>query len=660
MVLMASCCLFIRLRDVERVHADAARLRAIAEESALPTCIAWADLYLGWALAEGGAVDEGLASMRRGLAAYLATDQRTGHPGYLAWIAAAQLRGNDPAAALDTLADAATALPEELVDVSAIWRIRGEALEADPTLAGSDETAVGCYEHAIAAARQFCSVMLELEAATQLARLLRREAIRAPLAGWWSRCRTDRGRRRDPRCARGALRRARRLRRTGGERIGLHHRGRRDGSGAAVVPRSGRASPSRDDGDAAARGFRPGRALDDRAREPRGQDAGRRPRRATDLTADLRQCSTHARSRRLRRHGAHDGLRRARARVRVPGPERCPRNWANFDAYQGDPLFSLYSPQMRANSHRFQEFLETAAIRGWAGKSVKDYFATGAGYGSPQDQQDWIDYFLWPYLSIINGYGAALMDQTLVGDLIPFFMSLPDVDTPLGSFTQPGRGWQRFTNGAQSWVAAMATIAHGLDRSSTVLLGCRVTQINTPQSGDTRPEVVWVDGDGTQHSERFDKVVSTLDMQTNASLLQPTPLAGVYESHIDPSLWSLQPGACYIHTDPYVLSPRLRTHGQTGFERETLQFTAYYAPQVAYPYYDLYKTYTRTCRRTSWTIPPPPASTTRCTATSLSRGSTPCRTRTRCSTRRPGSTRSSRPRSRRPRRSRYTEPKPRG
>ena len=36
-------------------------------------------------------------------------------------------------------------------------------------------TAAGCYERAIAAARQFGSVMLELEAATQLARLRRRE-----------------------------------------------------------------------------------------------------------------------------------------------------------------------------------------------------------------------------------------------------------------------------------------------------------------------------------------------------------------------------------------------------------------------------------------------------------------------------------------------------
>ena len=276
-----------------------------------------------------------------------------------------------------------------------------------------------------------------------------------------------------------------------------------------------------------------------------------------------------------------------------PDLNGAPRNWANFDAYQGDPLFALYSPQMRENSHRFQLFLETAAFRGWAGKSVQDYFAAADGYGSPQDQQDWIDYFLWPYLSIINGYGAALMDQTLVGDLIPFFMTLPGFDTPLGSFTKPGRGWQRFTHGAQSWVQAMVRIAQALT-PSTVLTGCTVTEIVTPQSGDMRPQVFWTDSDGGKHNETFDKVVSTLDMQTNASLLQQSPYwAGVYKDHIDPSVWSLQPGACYIHTDPTVLAPRLRNgDGQKGFEQETLQFTATSAPQKDYPYYDLYKTYT--------------------------------------------------------------------
>jgi hypothetical protein len=277
-----------------------------------------------------------------------------------------------------------------------------------------------------------------------------------------------------------------------------------------------------------------------------------------------------------------------------PDLNGAPQNWSNFPAYQGDPLFAMYTPQMRSNSETFQNFMEFAMIGGWAGKSVQDYFASANGYGSAQDKQNWIDYWLWPYLSIINGYGAALMDETLVGDLIPFFLSLPGFDTPLGSFTDPGKGWQRFTKGAQSWVLAMALVANQLQPGSTVLTRCTVTEIETPTSGDTRPVVVWKDGNGATNSQTFDKVVTTLDMQTNAALLANSPYwADVYSKHIDPSVWSLQPGACYIHTDPDVLSPHLRnTNGQTGFEQETLQFTAYFSPQAAYPYYDLYKTYT--------------------------------------------------------------------
>jgi class 3 adenylate cyclase len=174
MALMASCCLFIRMRDPERVRADANRLRTIAEDAALPTFLAWADLYRGWAMAEQGEVDAGVESMRAGLAGYLATEQRTGHPGYLAWIAGAQLRGGDPAAALVTITQAERALPEEVVDVPGIWQTRGAILEADPALAAGDETAASCYERAIETARQLGSVMLELEGATRLAALRQR------------------------------------------------------------------------------------------------------------------------------------------------------------------------------------------------------------------------------------------------------------------------------------------------------------------------------------------------------------------------------------------------------------------------------------------------------------------------------------------------------
>jgi class 3 adenylate cyclase/tetratricopeptide (TPR) repeat protein len=171
MVLMASCCLRIRMRDVERVREDAHRLLEIGEQSSLPTMVAWAELYRGWALAELGAAPEGLASMRSGLAAYLATGQRTGHPGYLRWIAAAQLRAGQTVAAIETITQAERALPEEVFDVPVIWQTRGEILELDPSLAVGAETPEQCYELAVSSARRLGSVLLELPAATRLARV---------------------------------------------------------------------------------------------------------------------------------------------------------------------------------------------------------------------------------------------------------------------------------------------------------------------------------------------------------------------------------------------------------------------------------------------------------------------------------------------------------
>ena len=111
MTLMASCCLFIQMRDRDQTERHGERLRALGTEAGLPTFVAWADLYLGWALADRGDTAAGHRSMRRGLAGYLATDQRTGHPGYLGWIAAAQCAAGDPVAAMETITEAETRAP---------------------------------------------------------------------------------------------------------------------------------------------------------------------------------------------------------------------------------------------------------------------------------------------------------------------------------------------------------------------------------------------------------------------------------------------------------------------------------------------------------------------------------------------------------------------
>jgi class 3 adenylate cyclase len=171
MTLMASCCLFIQMSDRDQTRRHGERLRALGAEAGLPTHVAWADLYLGWALADGGDPVAGIESMRRGLAGYLATDQRTGHPGYLRWIAAAQCSAGDPTAAMETITEAETALPQERNDVPAILTVRGEILERAPGSGRLGESAELCYQQAVAAAQSLGSVMAELVATRRLARL---------------------------------------------------------------------------------------------------------------------------------------------------------------------------------------------------------------------------------------------------------------------------------------------------------------------------------------------------------------------------------------------------------------------------------------------------------------------------------------------------------
>jgi hypothetical protein len=169
MSLMSSCGHHIATRNAARVSVDAGRLRLIAEEASLPTFLGWADIYLGWAMAAEGEEMPGIASMRAGVSAYLATGQRTGHPGYLAWIAQAQLRSGDTVSALETISQAADALPEEVVHFPAISIVRGMILEADPQLASAGDSPTTCYDQAVAAAQKLGSVMTELQAAIRIA-----------------------------------------------------------------------------------------------------------------------------------------------------------------------------------------------------------------------------------------------------------------------------------------------------------------------------------------------------------------------------------------------------------------------------------------------------------------------------------------------------------
>jgi hypothetical protein len=269
------------------------------------------------------------------------------------------------------------------------------------------------------------------------------------------------------------------------------------------------------------------------------------------------------------------------------GPDGGPRNWGNFRDYQGTERFALMTQKLREDAATFERTVNRALFRGLANTTLEAYFAnTSDRY---LDKDEFITHCLWPYLSIINGYGAHLMEETAFLDVIPLFAKLPFFKSPLGSFTGLGRGWRRFTHGATSWLDAMEAAArrHTLP---AIVSNSKVRSVWIDRQDNNHVWVEWQDQHGACFQDRFDKVVFTTDMWTNAELLNNPRneqlWRSVYSKYVDKPHWPLHPGLCYIHTDPSILSPDLRD------QKEILQFTAYYSPAATFPYYDLTKSFT--------------------------------------------------------------------
>ncbi|GLZ37083.1 FAD-dependent oxidoreductase [Actinokineospora sp. NBRC 105648] len=265
------------------------------------------------------------------------------------------------------------------------------------------------------------------------------------------------------------------------------------------------------------------------------------------------------------------------------------RNWVNFPDPADGPGNGFYDAAMLADAKAFQEFIRSSVCRGWYDRTLAEFFAKPPI--ELADKQRFVDYFVAPYMSIMNGYGSAQLDQVKFVDLVALYSVVPFYQTPLGSFTQPGKGWSQFGGGSSSWIRAMRDQAVAKIKTD-LRLSARATAVWTDVTTDGSPvHVAWTDPDGT-HEEVFDKVVLTTDMDTCATLLRTgsartdnTFWRDLYQRYVATG-WPLLPGACYIHTDDSILSPDLASR------QETLQFTAYYAEADTAPGYDLGRTFT--------------------------------------------------------------------
>jgi predicted ATPase len=187
------CALHQLLRDRRGAREQAEPLIALATEQGLPLWAAVGVVVRGWALADGGRAEDGIAAIRRGSAEYRATGAELFSPYFLALLADAHGRADQAATGLSLLADALDGVER----TGARWieaelhRLRGELLLALPE--ADQPEAEGCLRRAIAVAQEQSARWWELRAATSLARLWagqgrRAEAhdLLAPIYGWFT------------------------------------------------------------------------------------------------------------------------------------------------------------------------------------------------------------------------------------------------------------------------------------------------------------------------------------------------------------------------------------------------------------------------------------------------------------------------------------------
>ena len=168
---------------VRQYRSDAPATRALVDEAlalseahGLAFIGAMASILKGWTLAQEGDLAEGIAQMRRGLAAQLATGAELARPYWLCLIAEACLESG---AALEGLAlldeaEAAVQQTNERYWEAEIHRLRGQLLLAaasDPAASAVVRSAEECYRRALEVARRQGTRSLELRAAVSLSRL---------------------------------------------------------------------------------------------------------------------------------------------------------------------------------------------------------------------------------------------------------------------------------------------------------------------------------------------------------------------------------------------------------------------------------------------------------------------------------------------------------
>ena len=136
-------------REVLAAHAQAAAAMTLATEQGFVPWVARGTVLHGWALAMQGQGEEGMAAMRQGLAAELATGATLWQPYFLGLLAEAYGAGGHPDEGLHALAEALAVMDttEERFYAAELYRLKGALLlqQAVPDAAQAE----ACFQQAL-------------------------------------------------------------------------------------------------------------------------------------------------------------------------------------------------------------------------------------------------------------------------------------------------------------------------------------------------------------------------------------------------------------------------------------------------------------------------------------------------------------------------------
>jgi predicted ATPase len=165
-------------------------LLELSQEHDFPMMRGAGMFFLGWATAHGMELQQGIALMEQGLALFSAVRHVT-RPYMLAILASAIADLGKPGEALEMLEDAfaSTEVSGKRWWLAELHRLRGRLLAA----CGRNDKSESCFQSAIEISRGQRTKMLEIRAATSLARLwsdrgrnAEARELLAPIYGWFT------------------------------------------------------------------------------------------------------------------------------------------------------------------------------------------------------------------------------------------------------------------------------------------------------------------------------------------------------------------------------------------------------------------------------------------------------------------------------------------